>query len=73
MLAARVGHMKACLQMCQPQIAERNMYMSQTGERVIVAPRDRPRQRLHSNLENAPWVGEKEDGSQSAEDENKTA
>lgn len=43
------------------------------GWRVLVISKDRPRQRLHRNLENTPQLGEKNDDPKGKKAENQTA
>lgn len=54
-LDAGLGHIPACLQICQQHPAPRRMYMPQSRGGVSAASADCSRQSVHSNFENAPW------------------
>lgn len=53
-LGALLGHIIARLQVYRQQLAAGKLYMYQSGERAFATYADCPRQRLHSDFENAP-------------------
>lgn len=61
-LDAGLEHTLAFLQVCRQHAAVGKIYVSQSGGRVFVISMVYPRQRLHSNFENASWNEKKEKG-----------
>lgn len=61
------------LQVCSQHSAKGKMFMTETEGRALVISNDCPRQRLHGDFENAPGVGEMENSSKDAEDEEQRA
>lgn len=72
-LDARLGQTMVQLQVWRQRFAARRMYMFYSGGRVFLASASRPRQRLHSNFENAPWNEKNEKWPNDTEAENRKA
>lgn len=68
-LDARLGHIMACLQVRSRHTSKKKLYVPKARGRILVISKDRPRQRLHGSFQNAPWIEEKDDGPEGAEDE----
>lgn len=66
-LDAQLGHIMPCLQVCQQHACTAKVNMHQSGRRRLSTSADCPRQRLHSDFDNALWNAENEKRSDETE------